>query len=147
MPRQRAKGSRTVPVGLKYGQVATPPELAPLRAEKHKAPQRVILQPITLPWEPTETALTCFVMHDVLSIQDVCALRAWLEHCGHWEEALLGAVVDAQVCNSLRVMWDEPRLTENLWGRVLRFMPPELRGGSLLGFNQRLRFRKFLRTS
>lgn len=153
MPKQRAQNRPTngagtasqqqhsVQGGLKYGHCRHPPQPAPLQARQ---PQRgsiaAVATPIALPWEP---APVCFIIEGAVSASEADTLRAWLERCGNWEPAMIGSGVDATVRNSLRVMWDDPCLTENLWNRVARFMPAEIRGGCIVGFNERLRFLKY----
>jgi prolyl 4-hydroxylase len=84
-----------------------------------------------------------FVIHDFLSRAECAGLIGLSEGLG-WEVGTLGDEVVEQVRNNERVLFDQPVLAAELFDRARQFLPVALDGRSVVGFNERWRFYRYV---
>lgn len=87
-----------------------------------------------------------FTLSSIYSPQECAALIAKAEQHG-FEKAMVssrhGAVINLNVRNNDRVIWDDPELAEDLWLRVKDYLPKMRVGRELRGLNERFRFYRY----
>jgi predicted 2-oxoglutarate/Fe(II)-dependent dioxygenase YbiX len=87
-----------------------------------------------------------FLLKGALSTKECDELIAAVERRG-FEDAPITTATGferrPQVRNNTRVTYDDPELARWLWERLAGFMPPELDGWKVVGFNERFRFYRY----
>jgi prolyl 4-hydroxylase len=83
-----------------------------------------------------------FVIHDFLSRAECAELIRMSERLS-WETGTVGGEVMDGVRNNERVLFDDPPLAADLFGRARPFLPAALDGLVLVGFNERWRFYRY----
>ncbi|MBK8258876.1 MAG: 2OG-Fe(II) oxygenase [Polyangiaceae bacterium] len=87
-----------------------------------------------------------FVVDNVLSIEECQSLINVIEERGPRLAPITtarGPLIDADIRNNTRVMFDDEALAERLFQRIKRHCPPEIKGLEIVGANERLRCYKY----
>jgi hypothetical protein len=83
-----------------------------------------------------------FVIHDFLSQAECVELIRRSESLA-WETGTVGEEIVSGVRNNERVLFDDPSLADDLFGRARPFIPEPIDGLVLVGFNERWRFYRY----
>lgn len=83
-----------------------------------------------------------FVVRDFLSPAE-CAELIRRSESLDWETGTVGGEVVGGVRNNERVLFDDPTLAADLFRRARPFLPAEIDGLTLVGFNERWRFYRY----
>lgn len=64
-----------------------------------------------------------------------------------YEESLIrtreGEVMNKEIRDNDRVIWDNPQIAEQIWGMVKDMLPSDIDGYEPLGLNERFRFYRY----
>ena len=89
-----------------------------------------------------------FTLHPIFTPEECQAFIERAENHG-FEKAMInsrrGAVVDLNVRNNDRVIWDDPELAELVWQRVKDYLPVIQGGREIRGLNERFRYYRYTR--
>ena len=83
-----------------------------------------------------------FLIHDFLP-QAACVELIRRSESLAWEVGTVGGDVITDVRNNDRVLFDDPPLAADLFRRARAFLPDEIEGLTLVGFNERWRFYRY----
>ena len=87
-----------------------------------------------------------FTLHPIFTPEECQAFIERAENHG-FEKAMInsrrGAVVDLNVRNNDRVIWDDPELAELVWQRVKDYLPVIQGGREIRGLNERFRYYRY----
>ena len=87
-----------------------------------------------------------FLITDVLAPDECHAMIDLAERAGFDDAPILttgGFVVNQRVRNNTRAILDDFDITDRIWRRVARFMPPVIRNMHPVGLNERIRFYRY----
>ena len=89
-----------------------------------------------------------FTLHPIFTPEECQAFIERAENHG-FEKAMInsrrGAVIDLNVRNNDRVIWDDPDLAEIVWQRVKDYLPVVQGGREIRGLNERFRYYRYTR--
>ena len=87
-----------------------------------------------------------FTLSSIFSPQECAELINKAEQHG-FEKAMIssrhGAVINLNVRNNDRVIWDNPELATQIWDRVKHLLPTIQQGREIRGLNERFRFYRY----
>jgi prolyl 4-hydroxylase len=83
-----------------------------------------------------------FVVEDFLDEKECASFIARSESM-NYEIATVAGTVETSVRDNDRVIFDDPRLAEDLYPRARPFLPAEVHQHRLVGFNERFRFYRY----
>jgi prolyl 4-hydroxylase len=83
-----------------------------------------------------------FVLHDFLS-PDECAALIRRSDALHYEIGTVGGVIAEGIRNNERVLIDDKPLAKSLFVRAASWLPQQVEGRRLVGFNERWRFYRY----
>ncbi len=83
-----------------------------------------------------------FVLHEFLST-DECAALIRRSEALNYEIGTIGGVIAEGIRNNERVLIDDKPLAETLFQRATPWLPQEVEGRHLVGFNERWRFYRY----
>jgi prolyl 4-hydroxylase len=94
----------------------------------------------------TEIHSKAFLLENVLNSQE-CQRLIDLAESKNFESAPIsssyGPVIDMDLRNNDRVMWNDDALTNSLWQKVEEFVPKKWQARPVVGFNERIRFYRY----
>ena len=87
-----------------------------------------------------------FTLHPIFTPEECQTFIVRAENQG-FEKAMIssrrGAVIDLNVRNNDRVIWDDPELAERIWQRVKDYLPVVQGGREIRGLNERFRYYRY----
>lgn len=83
-----------------------------------------------------------FVLHDFLSTEE-CATLIRRSEDFRYEQGTVGGVIAEGMRNNERVLIDDKSLASSLFDRAASWLPQEVEGRCLVGFNERWRFYRY----
>lgn len=83
-----------------------------------------------------------FLLHEFLSIEE-CAALIRRSEAFSYEMGTVGGVISEGIRNNERVLLDDKLLANSLFDRAASWLPQEVEGRRLVGFNERWRFYRY----